>query len=107
MGSLSLSAGTIRILDRITDTAYEGAEGKGGTDTYHISGMVAAEEVEAIAGAVNTTNSFPTDIWIGVEDSLVYEVDIEGAATPNEDPGIWRSIVLSNLNTFVDIQPPQ
>ena len=107
VGSLSLSAGTIGILDRITDTAYEGTEGKGGADTYHISGMVAAEEVEAIAGAVDTTNSFPTDIWVGVGDSLVYEVDIEGAATPDEDPGIWRSIVLSNLNTSVDIQPPQ
>jgi predicted small secreted protein len=107
VGSLSLSAGTIQILDRITDTAYEGRAGKGGTETYHISGMVAAEEVEAIVAMVNTTDSFPTDIWIGVEDSLVYEVDIKGAATPSEDPDIWRSIVLSDLDTFVDIQPPQ
>jgi len=107
VGSLSLSAGTIQILDRITDTAYEGTEGKGGTDTYHISGMVAAQEVEAIVAMVNTKDSFPTDIWIGVEDSLVYEVDLHGAATPDEDPDIWRSIVLSDLDTFVDIQPPQ
>jgi hypothetical protein len=107
VGSLSLSAGTIQILDQITDATYEGTEGKGGAETYHISGMVAAEEVEAIVAMVNTTDSFPTDIWIGVEDSLVYEVDLAGAATPDEDPDIWRSIILSNLDTFVDIQPPQ
>jgi LppX_LprAFG lipoprotein len=107
VGTLNLSAGTIRILDRITDPVYEGTESKGGTNTYHVSGKVAAEEVEAIAGAVDTTNTFPTDIWVGVDDSLVYEVDIAGAATPSEDPEIWRSIALSNLNTFVDIQPPQ
>lgn len=107
VGSLSLSAGTIRILEQITDATYEGTERKGGVETYHISGMVAAGEVEAIVAMVNTTDSFPTDVWIGVEDSYVYEVDLKGAATPNEDPGIWRSIVLSDLDTFVDIQPPQ
>ena len=107
VGSLSLSAGTIQILDRITDTAYEGEESKGGVKTYRISGKVAADEVAAIAGAVDTTDTFPTDIWVGVGDSLIYEVDIAGAATPNEDPQIWRSIILSNLDTFVDIKAPQ
>lgn len=107
VGSLSLSAGTIQILDRITDTSYEGEESKGGAKTHRISGKVAAEEVAAIAGAVDTTDTFPTDIWVGANDNLVYEVDIAGAATPNEDPKIWRSIVLSDLDTFVDIKAPQ
>lgn len=107
VGKLSLSAGTIQILDRIADASYEGQEGKGGTTTYHISGEVAAQEVAAIAGAVETTTTFPTDIWVGTDDGLVYEVDITGAATRNEDPKIWRSIILSNLDTFVDIKAPQ
>ena len=109
VGQLSLSAGTIRILDRITDVSYEGQEDKGGVKTHHITGRVADEEVKAIAGLVDlgVTESFPTDIWIGVEDSLVYEVDIAGAATTNEDPKVWRSIVLSNLDTHVDVEAPQ
>ena len=107
VGTLNLSAGTIQILDRIQDPTYEGEESKGGDKTYRVAGEVAAEEVAAIAGAVDTTNTFPTDIWVGANDSLVYEVDIAGAATPNEDPEIWRSIALSNLDTFVDIKAPQ
>lgn len=109
VGQLSLSAGTIRILDRITEVSYEGVEGKGGAKVYHIKGRVADEEVKAIAGLVDlgVTESFPTDIWIGVDDSLVYEVDIFGAATTNEDPKVWRSIVLSNLDTHVDIEAPR
>lgn len=107
VGSLSLSAGTIQILDRITDASYKGRQKKAGVDTYHIAGKIAAEEVEAVAGAVNTTNTFPTDLWIGVENSLVYEVKIAGAATPSEHKDIWRSIVLSNLDTSVDIEAPQ
>jgi len=108
VGELSLSAGTIRILDRITDVSYEGQENKGGVKTYHIQGLVADEEVKAIAGLVDlgVTETFPTDVWIGVEDGLVYEVDIAGAATKSEDPKVWRSIVLSDLDTYVDIEAP-
>jgi hypothetical protein len=107
VGKLSLSAGTIQVLDRITGAEYRGDENKGGVKCHHISGEVAAAEVEAIAGAVESTGTFPTDLWIGVADSYVYEVDIQGPATPNEPKGIWRSIVLSNLDTYVDIQAPK
>lgn len=107
VGRLSLSAGTIKILGNITEAVAEGIDKKGGTKTYHISGMVAAAEVEAIAGAVDTTEPFPTDIWVGVDDDLVYEVDIIGPATPNEKEGFWRSIILSDLDTYIDIQAPK
>ena len=106
-GSLNLSAGTIQILERITEASYQGQEGKGGTATYHIRGKTTAQDVKAIAGAVNSTGTFSTDLWIGVDNGLVYEVDIAGALTTSEDPKIWRSIVLSNLDTFIDIKAPQ
>jgi len=106
VGTLSLSAGTIRILDRILDPKYEGTEKKGGTKTYRISGRVAAAEVAAIAGAVDTEDEFPTELWIGVDDHYVYQVNIHGAATPNEDPRIWRSIIVSNHNVYVEIKAP-
>jgi hypothetical protein len=107
VGDLSLSTGTIRILDEITGAEYIGKEKKGGTQTYHITGTVAAAEVAAIAGAVSTSDPFPTDLWIGVENGLVYEVDIHGPATPDEDAKIWRSIILSDLDVHVDIKAPQ
>jgi hypothetical protein len=107
VGTLNLAAGTIRVLDNITGIAYVGTEKKGGAKTYHITGTVAAADVEAIAGSVDTTNPFPTDIWIGIDDSFVHEVDIAGAAQPSEDAKVWRSIALSNLDTPVDIKAPQ
>ncbi len=69
--------------------------------------MVAAEQVDAIAGAVTVTEPFPTDIWVGVDDNYIYEVDFAGAATSNETEGFWRSITLSDLDTHFDIQAPQ
>ncbi|MBN1630635.1 MAG: LppX_LprAFG lipoprotein [Thermoleophilia bacterium] len=107
VGRLSLGAGTIRIMDNVMEAVYEGVEKKGGAKTHHISGMVAAEQVDAIAGAVTVTEPFPTDIWVGVDDNYIYEVDFTGAATSNETEGFWRSITLSDLDTHFDIQAPQ
>jgi hypothetical protein len=107
IGNVNLSAGTIRILDRIMEAKYEGREKKAGASTYHISGMVAAAEVAAIAGSAATTGTFPADIWIGVSDKLIYEVDIEGPAGHNDPEGIWRSIILSNQDEPVDVVAPQ
>jgi hypothetical protein len=106
VGRLSLGAGTVQILQKITDAQYVGEDSKGGVKCYRITGNVAAEDVKAIAGAVDTTDTFPTDLWIGISDSYVYEVDIHGPATPDEPEGTWRSIVLSNLNVYVDIKAP-
>jgi hypothetical protein len=106
VGKLSLGTGTIQILEKITDAKYVGEDTKGGVKCYHITGNVAAAEVKAIAGAVDTTDTFPTDIWIGIKDSYVYEVDIHGAATPDEPKGTWRSVVLSNQDVYVDIKAP-
>ena len=107
VGTLSLSAGTITILGHIIDALYKGEQSKGGVNAHHITGKVAPEYVKAIAGSVDTTNLFPTEIWIGVNDSYVYEVDIFGAATPNETDKYWRSITLSDLNKTFDIKAPQ
>jgi hypothetical protein len=106
VGKLNLGTGTVQILQRMTDVKYVGEETKGGVKCYHITGNVAASEVKAIAGAVDTTDTFPVDIWIGVSDSYVYEVDIHGAATSDEPQDTWRSVVLSNHNTYVDIKAP-
>jgi hypothetical protein len=106
VGRLSLGAGTVQILQRMIDPKYVGEDTKGGVKCYHIAGKVAAAEVKAIAGAVDTTDTFPTDLWIGVDDSYVYQVDIHGAATPDEPKDTWRSIVLSNLNVYVEIKAP-
>jgi hypothetical protein len=47
------------------------------------------------------------DVWIGVKDSLLYEVDVTGPMTTEEAPGTWRSIVLSKLGIAVDIGAPK
>ena len=83
-----------------------GQQSKGGTQCYHITGSVPAAAVKAIATSVDTTTPFPTDIWIGVKDDYIYEVDVHGPATADEPQATWRSIILSKQNVSVDIKPP-
>jgi hypothetical protein len=107
IGALNLSAFSIRILDRIAGTSYVGTDKKDGVKCYHINGMVAGAEVEQIAGSVDAAKLFGTDIWVGVDDGLLREVDIIGPMTDKEADGTWRSIMLSNLDVPVDIKAPQ
>jgi hypothetical protein len=106
VGKLSLGTGTVAILQQVVDAKYVGKEKKGGASCYHITGNVAAEAVKAIAQSVDTTTPFPTDLWIGVKDGYVYEVDIHGPAAASEPAGTWRSIILSKFNVSVDVKAP-
>ena len=107
VGALDVSAGTVRILDKITGVTYVGQEKRAGAQTYHLKGTVAGAEVAALAGVVTTTQPFPTDLWIGVKDQLIYEVDITGPTSPDENPKIRRSIILSNFNHAPAINAPK
>jgi hypothetical protein len=107
LGKINLAAFSLQVLDRIASPSYEGTDKKGGKNTYHISGTVTAADLEQIAGSVSTADIFPADLWIGVDDSLLYEVDIAGPMTTKEADGTWRSIVLSSLGVAVEIKAPQ
>jgi hypothetical protein len=106
VGKLTLGASTVQILQQVSGAEYAGREKKAGARCYHISGTVPAAAVQAIAQSTTTTTPFPVDIWIGVKDSYIYEVDIHGPATADEPMGTWRSIVLSKHDVFVDIKAP-
>jgi LppX_LprAFG lipoprotein len=107
IGELNLSAFSIRILDQILDTSYQGTDKKDGVKCYHVHGKVKGADVQAIAGSVEPTELFETDIWVGIDDGLLREVDLIGPMGSKEVAGTWRSIMLSNLNEPVDIQAPQ
>jgi hypothetical protein len=106
VGKLTLGASTVQILEQVSGAQYMGQGKKAGAKCYHINGSVPAAAVKAIAQSTTTATPFPVDIWIGVADSYIYEVDIHGPATADEPAAAWRSIVLSNHDVFVDIKAP-
>lgn len=103
---LNLAEGPTKILDNVTSPAFVGVEKRTGVKTYHITGNVTAADIESIVGTVSTADVFLADLWIGVDDSLLYEVDVDGPMTPQESDGTSRSIILSNMGVATDIKAP-
>jgi hypothetical protein len=105
--NLDLGGLPVQILSEIKSPTVVGIEKRAGQKTYHITGQVTKADIENIAGSVSTADLFVTELWIGVVDSLLYEVDIMGPMTNDEPAGTYRSIVLSKLDVAVDIKAPQ
>jgi hypothetical protein len=105
--NMNLGGLPVQILSEIVSPTMVGIEERVGQKTYHITGQVTKANIEKIAGNVSTTDTFVTDVWIGVNDSLLYEVDIMGPMTKDEPAGTYRSVILSNLDVVVDIVAPQ
>ncbi len=104
---LNLAEGPVKILDNVTSPVFVGVEKRVGVKTYHITGQVTKADIESIVGTVSTAEVFTADLWIGVDDSLLYEVDVDGPMTLEEPPGTSRSIILSALGVTADIKAPR
>ena len=107
MGKLSLGAGTIRILEQITDAKYVGEESKGGVKCYHITGKVAAADGQGHRRSRGHHRHLP-DRYLdrGRRQLRLRGRHPRARLPPTSLTGTWRSIVLSNLDVYVDIKAP-
>lgn len=103
---LNLAEGPVHILQNVTSPTFVGVEDRAGHKTYHLTGQVTKADIEGIVGTVTTADVFTADLWIGTEDSLLYEVDVPGPMTDQEAAGVSRSIILSELGVATDITAP-
>lgn len=106
VGSLDLGRGTIAILEHIMHPEYVTTDKVDGTETYHLRGEIPAEELAGIAGAVTADGPFRGDIWVGTGRPLVYRIAVEGAATDAEPAETTRTILLSDFDAPITIDPP-
>jgi len=107
VGKINLSTGAVQVLRKLDNLEYVDTQDIDGVKTYHLKGSVAPAEVATIVGSVSTTEPFPGEIWIGVDDHLVRRIQIEGAATAGEDPKTVRTIDLSAFDQPVTIEAPK
>ncbi len=97
--------GVAALMRKVAAPVLDGREEVGGVETYRI-------EVTADSGDLAI---FPTaepgfevgaTLWIGVEDLLLYRVDVLGPISEDEAPDILRRLELSRFGEDVDIAPP-
>ena len=102
------------VFPTLSDMNMVGENQIGEVQTFHLSGSVMLEGVEMLGADLESV-----DIWLGVEDGLLYRISTQGLVNLDdlglslEDMGlggegvIELQIDLSNFNEPVEIEPPE
>ena len=98
-------AGVAGLMRQALNPTLAGREQVAGVETYRIEVTVDSGDL-AIFPTATPGFEVRATLWIGVDDLLVYRVDIRGAISETESPDILRRFELSRFGEDVDIVPP-
>lgn len=77
-----------------------------GVQTYRVEAVVDSGLL-TLFGQPREGAELTLKAWIGVDDPLVYRIDVEGGILPDEAPDLVRTLRLSQFGENFDIQPPR
>ncbi|MYD66439.1 MAG: LppX_LprAFG lipoprotein [Chloroflexi bacterium] len=97
--------GVAALMREVLEPVLEGIEEVGGVETYRIEVLADSGDLAVFPTATPGFEVRAT-LWIGVEDLLLYRVDVRGAISEDESSGILRRLELSRFGEDVDIAPP-
>lgn len=107
------SEGVTALMRSIAERAAEsgatvtGSERIEGVETYRVEAEVDSGELTLFAADAPAGLKLRAVIWIGVDDPLVYRVELHGAATRDEPADLVRRLTLSNFDGDIVIEPPR
>ena len=78
-----------------------------GVPMYHITSTLDSGLLKAITPSAEPGLPIHVGIWIGVNDSNVYRIRLEGPVSSEEAPEIIRTISMSDFDVPVDIEEPE
>ena len=100
--------GLTAIVGGITKTTKIAEEKIAGVLCYHIKGVLDSGELRPIScGMAIEGVPIDTDVWIGKDDFLLRQIRLEGQVTEGEEPGIVRTLSVSNFDQPVTIELPE
>ena len=99
--------GIASIMSGLTEVSLVGVETVGDVATYRMKGKLPSQSLAPLLGTVAPDLMVDTEVWIGVEDTYLYQVVFRGRVTPEDADDIKRTIELSNFNRPVTIEPPR
>ena len=97
--------GVAALMRQVLEPTLAGREEVGGVETYRIDVLADSGDL-AIFPTAEPGFEVRATLWIGVDDLLLYRVDVLGAISEDEEPDILRRLELSRFGEDVDIAPP-
>lgn len=98
--------GASALLKRVTQLKKLANEAVDSVDCYHVTGVVGASLIAGLVGAPGSSTSLAGDVWVSTTDFLVRQIRLAGPIASNEPAQIERTLVLSNYNEKITIEPP-
>ncbi len=83
-----------------------GSERIGGVSTYRLEAAIDSGDV-TLFGDARPGTELRARVWIGVDDLLVYRIELVGAVAAGEADDLVRRITLSRFGEDVEIAPPR
>ena len=100
------ASGVVALMRSIGAPVIEGRERIAGVQTYRVRTEVESGALTIFPGAA-PGRLVPAIAWIGVDDPLVYRLEVRGPLSAGEDEGIARRLDLSEFDANFDIAPPR
>jgi hypothetical protein len=101
------ATGVTAIMRGLTGAQITGTESVGGVVTHRIEANVDSGALDALLPGVIAGSDLGVRTWVGVEDSLVRRIEIQGAIEPGDNPALVRRLTLSEFGGTFSITPPQ
>lgn len=98
--------GIAALIRKARDPVLDRRERLDGIETYRIAAVADSGDLGIFPNATPGREVQAT-LWIGVDDPLVYRVDLRGAIADGEAPDILRRIEMSRFGEDVDIAAPR
>ena len=98
--------GITAVMRTITDAEITGTESIDGIQTYRLESTIASELL-TLFGNPQSGVELQLRAWVGVDDPLVYRIEVVGGVMAREEDDLIRRLNLSQFGADFDIQPPR
>lgn len=99
--------GMTALMRAVTDAKATRRVQAGGVDTYLVEALVDSGNLDLFAAGAPPGRELVARAWIGVDEPLVYRVEIEGAVMEGEAANTVRRLELSRFDEPVEISAPR
>jgi hypothetical protein len=98
--------GVKAIIGSLQNAQVVGQEKVGGAQTWLVKGSIQSDVLTSAVPVARPGFTVGVEAWIGVDDSLIRQVYLEGPIMPNEADNIVRRLTLSGFGEQITIKPP-
>ncbi|MGE0229137.1 MAG: LppX_LprAFG lipoprotein [Dehalococcoidia bacterium] len=99
--------GVIALVRSTRDASVTGTDEVAGVDCYRLEATLDSGDLDLLPGDPAPGKAVPTVAWVGVDDDLVYKVELQGAVAEGESEDLVRTLTLSRFDEDISIVPPR